>query len=42
MTEVYRETGSPLFKARIAETVAWLEREMIADGGGFAASLDAD
>ena len=42
MTEVYRETGSPLFKARIAETVGWLEREMIADGGGFAASLDAD
>jgi len=42
MTEVYRETRAPLFKARIAETVAWLEREMIADGGGFAASLDAD
>ena len=42
MTEVYRETGSPLYKARIAETVAWLEREMIAEGGGFAASLDAD
>ncbi len=42
MTEVYRETGSPLYKTRIAETVAWLEREMIADGGGFAASLDAD
>ncbi|HEY8245767.1 MAG TPA: thioredoxin domain-containing protein [Hyphomicrobium sp.] len=42
MTEVYRETGSPLYKTRIAETVAWLEREMLADGGGFAASLDAD
>jgi uncharacterized protein len=42
MTEVYRETGSELYKARIAETVAWLEREMIAEGGGFAASLDAD
>jgi uncharacterized protein len=42
MTEVYRETKSPLYKTRIAETVAWLEREMIADGGGFAASLDAD
>jgi len=42
MTEVYRETASPLFKARVAETVAWLEREMIAAGGGFAASLDAD
>ena len=42
LTEVWRETQSPLFKARVAETVAWLEREMIADGGGFAASLDAD
>ena len=42
MTEVYRETGNELYKARIEETVAWLEREMIAEGGGFAASLDAD
>ncbi len=42
MTEVYRETQSSLYKTRIAETVAWLEREMIAEGGGFAASLDAD
>jgi hypothetical protein len=42
MTEVYRETGNPLFAQRIRETVAWLEREMIAEGGGFAASLDAD
>ena len=42
MTEVYRETGNELYKARIEETVAWLQREMIAEGGGFAASLDAD
>jgi uncharacterized protein YyaL (SSP411 family) len=42
MTEVYRETGNELYKVRIEETVAWLEREMIAEGGGFAASLDAD
>src|SRR5690606_9813036 len=42
MTEAYRETGNPLFAQRIRETVAWLEREMIAEGGGFAASLDAD
>jgi uncharacterized protein YyaL (SSP411 family) len=42
MTEVYRETGSDLYQARIAETVGWLQREMIAEGGGFAASLDAD
>ncbi len=42
LTEVWRETQEPLFAARVAETVGWIEREMIADGGGFAASLDAD
>ena len=42
LTEVYRETAGPLFRARIEETVDWLAREMIAEGGGFAASLDAD
>ena len=42
LTEVWRETQSPLFKLRVAETVDWIAREMIADGGGFAASLDAD
>ncbi len=42
LTEVWRETQSPLFKMRVAETVTWLEAEMIAEGGGFAASLDAD
>jgi uncharacterized protein YyaL (SSP411 family) len=42
LCEAYREDGSELYKVRIEETVAWLEREMIADGGGFAASLDAD
>lgn len=42
LTEVWRETQEPLFKVRIAETVAWLEREMIAENGAFAASLDAD
>lgn len=42
LTECYRETAKPLFERRIEETVGWLEREMIADGGAFAASLDAD
>jgi uncharacterized protein YyaL (SSP411 family) len=42
LTEVWRETQEPLFAARVAETVGWIEREMIADGGAFAASLDAD
>ncbi|RUP00275.1 thioredoxin domain-containing protein [Hyphomicrobium sp.] len=42
MTEAWRETKTPLFKVRIAETVEWLKREMIGEAGGFAASLDAD
>ena len=42
MTEVWRETRSPILEARIAETIAWLSREMVVDGGGFAAALDAD
>ncbi len=42
LTEVYQETRNPLFKIRVEETVAWLEREMLAEGGAFASSLDAD
>ncbi|MDP6485158.1 MAG: thioredoxin domain-containing protein, partial [Nitrospinota bacterium] len=38
----WRETRRPLFESRVRETVAWIEREMIAAGGGFAATLDAD
>jgi uncharacterized protein YyaL (SSP411 family) len=42
MTEVWRETKSPLYAKRIEETVGWLLREMVTEGGAFAASLDAD
>ena len=42
LCEAFRETGNPLYGARIEETAGWLLREMIAEGGGFAASLDAD
>ncbi len=47
MTQAWREKKSPLYKLRIEETVAWLLREMVAEGtspqgGGFASSLDAD
>jgi len=42
LTLVYQETKSPLYAQRIKETVEWLEREMIEEGGGFASSLDAD
>ncbi|MCH9764606.1 MAG: thioredoxin domain-containing protein [Alphaproteobacteria bacterium] len=42
MTEVWRETQSPLLKQRVHETIVWVLSEMVAEGGGFAASLDAD
>jgi uncharacterized protein len=42
MTEVWRETKSPLYAERIAETIDWLMREMTVEGGAFASSLDAD
>jgi len=42
MTLVWQETREPLFEQRIRETIAWLQREMMAEGDAFAASLDAD
>ena len=42
LTLAWQETHSPLYAARIAETIDWVLREMIAEGGGFAATLDAD
>ena len=42
MTEAWRETGDPLYALRIGETIDWLLREMVTEGGGFASSLDAD
>ncbi len=42
LTEAWRETGSPLYARRVAETIAWALREMRAEGGAFAATLDAD
>ena len=36
------DTRNPLYAARVAETAQWVLREMIADGGAFAATLDAD
>src|SRR5690606_30505035 len=42
MTLVWQDTDDRLLEGRIAETVTWIKREMIAEGGGFAASLDAD
>ncbi|MBL8835886.1 MAG: thioredoxin domain-containing protein [Alphaproteobacteria bacterium] len=42
LTLVWQETKSPLYAARVAETVGWLAREMMAEGDTFAATLDAD
>jgi uncharacterized protein YyaL (SSP411 family) len=47
LTLVWQETRDPLYEARVRETVAWLEREMLAapddkSNRAFAASLDAD
>lgn len=42
LSYAYAETGRPLFRSRIDETVSWLLREMQLPGGGFASSLDAD
>ena len=38
----WSDTGAPMFRSRIEETVAWLAREMTLPGGAFAASIDAD
>ena len=42
LTLVWQETGKPLYAARVAETIDWLLREMLAEGDAFAATLDAD
>jgi uncharacterized protein YyaL (SSP411 family) len=42
LTLVWQETRDPLYARRVAETIAWVEREMLVDEGGFASSLDAD
>ena len=39
---VGKATGEPLYRQRLEETVGWVLREMLAEGGGFAATLDAD
>ncbi len=42
LTLAWQGTGSPLYRRRVAETAGWVLREMIAEDGAFAATLDAD
>ncbi len=42
LTGAWQETRSALYETRVRECAEWVLREMIAHGGGFAASLDAD
>jgi uncharacterized protein YyaL (SSP411 family) len=39
---VWQETGDELYRTRLTETIEWVLREMIAEDGAFAATLDAD
>ena len=42
LADTYKLTAKPLYKQRIEETFAWVEREMLSEEGGFYAALDAD
>ncbi len=42
LCQVWKQTRKPLYRARVFETIGWLMREMTAEGGAFAAALDAD
>jgi len=41
-TRGWLDNHSPLYAAVVEETIAWIEREMSADCGGFYSALDAD
>jgi len=42
MADTYRETKEPILAETIADTIAFLEREMLHPEGGFFSALDAD
>ena len=42
LAQLWADGGDPLFAQRVAETVGWARREMVAPGGGFTSALDAD
>ncbi|HLU37019.1 MAG TPA: thioredoxin domain-containing protein [Thermomicrobiales bacterium] len=41
-TDAWVLTGDPYYREVASGIVTWLQREMVVDGGGFAAGLDAD
>jgi uncharacterized protein len=41
-SDAWQLSRAPLFARVVAETIAWMLREMQVPGGGFASSLDAD
>ncbi|MSO96978.1 MAG: thioredoxin domain-containing protein [Rhodospirillaceae bacterium] len=41
-TLVWQEARKPLYAARIAETISWLEREMVGENGAYVSAFDAD
>jgi uncharacterized protein YyaL (SSP411 family) len=42
LTAAWLDDRNPLFEQRVRETVGWLQREMVAANGAFAATQDAD
>jgi hypothetical protein len=42
LTLAWLQTGKPLYRQRVGETIGWLTREMTMPDGAFASSLDAD
>ena len=42
LTLAWQVDRNPLYSQRVRETVHWVQEEMVVDGGGFAATLDAD
>jgi len=42
LTALYAYKPNPLFYERIAQTIAWLKKEMLLSEGVFAAAIDAD
>ncbi|SMG20882.1 thioredoxin domain-containing protein [Sphingobacterium psychroaquaticum] len=41
-SEAYQQKPNPKYKRVVAETIAWAQREMLAENNGFYAALDAD